>query len=174
MILYNVQEYMLKEAMNLKCPFCAHDGDKVIETRQVDEGIAVRRRRECSNCLRRYTTYERVEIMPLTVIKKDNSRQTFDRNKIMKGILRACEKRNVSSEEIETLTNRVETHIYDLNRKEIYSVEIAEVIMEKLREIDEVAYVRFASVYKQFNDVDNFMDELNRLKEGKHNQDADK
>jgi transcriptional repressor NrdR len=151
----------------VKCPFCGYDDDKVIETRQIEDGSAIRRRRECSNCMKRFTTYEHVETIQIMVVKKDGSRQVFDRSKIMKGILRACEKRNASSSDIERLTNSVETEIMNLNRKEVSSEEIAELIMRKLREFDQVAYVRFASVYKQFKDIDSFMDELNKLKSNK-------
>jgi len=148
----------------VKCPYCGYDDDKVIETRQIEDGTAIRRRRECSSCQKRFTTYEHVETIPIMVVKKDGSRQVFDRTKVMKGIIRACEKRNVSSDDIERLTNNVETEIFNLNRKEVSSQEIAELIMSKLREFDQVAYVRFASVYKQFKDIDSFMEELNRLK----------
>lgn len=153
----------------MKCPYCGFAEDKVIDSRPTDDGCAIRRRRECEACNKRFTTYEKIEMIPLVVVKKDGSRQTFERSKILKSILRACEKRNVSSGDLERLTNEIETEIYNSMRREISSVEIGELILEKLKTFDEVAYVRFASVYRQFKNVDSFMEELRMLKHKKDN-----
>lgn len=147
----------------MKCPYCGHEDDKVIDSRPTDEGTAIRRRRECTKCLRRFTTYEKVENLPIMVIKKDKTRQAFDRNKLMNGILRACEKRPVSSEDLERLVNEIECQAYNSLQREITSQAIGEMVMSKLKDLDEVAYVRFASVYRQFKDVNTFMDELKKL-----------
>ena len=153
----------------MKCPYCGFAEDKVIDSRPTDDGCAIRRRRECEACNKRFTTYEKIEMIPLVVVKKDGSRQTFERSKILKSILRACEKRNVSSGDLERLTNEIETEIYNSMRREVSSVEIGELILEKLKTFDEVAYVRFASVYRQFKNVDSFMEELRMLKHKKNN-----
>jgi len=147
----------------MKCPYCSHPEDKVIDSRPTDEGAAIRRRRECLGCQKRYTTYEKVEYMPLMVIKKDKSRQPYNRDKLLNGILRACEKRPVSISEIDSLIDNVEAQIYNTLEREVTSTEIGKV-MEELRKLDEVAYVRFASVYRQFKDIDTFMDELQKIK----------
>ncbi len=147
----------------MKCPFCGYIDDKVIDSRSSSDGNAVRRRRECLKCGKRFTTYEYVEEMPLMVVKKDGRREPFDRKKILGGIQKACEKRPVSSEKIEDLVAEVEHEIYRKFDKEDHSENIGELIMDKLAKLDEVAYVRFASVYRQFKDVNQFMVELRDL-----------
>lgn len=147
----------------MKCPYCGFVEDKVIDSRPTDEGLAVRRRRECSKCNKRFTTYEKVESVPLMVIKKDESREAFDREKLLNGLLRASEKRPVSINVLEKLVNDIETQIQNSLRREITTQEIGEMVMAKLKDIDEVAYVRFASVYRQFKDINTFMDELRKL-----------
>ena len=144
----------------MKCPFCNHLEDKVIDSRPTDENLAIRRRRECIRCGSRFTTYEKIENTPLFVIKKDGTRQTFDRYKLIGGIMRACEKRPVTLVQVERLADETEQYFLNTLKKEIPSKEIGEVVMEKLRKLDQVAYVRFASVYKEFKDVDTFMEEL--------------
>ncbi|MDD3192380.1 MAG: transcriptional regulator NrdR [Oscillospiraceae bacterium] len=145
----------------MKCPFCGYHDSKVIDSRAVDERI--RRRRECLQCSRRFTTYESVETMPIIVIKKDGSRESFDRNKLFNGLMRACEKRPVSLEEIDRIVDQIEADILNSLVREVASYRIGELAMEKLKRVDEVAYVRFASVYRQFADVNTFMDELKSL-----------
>ena len=145
----------------MRCPFCGHDEDRVIDSRPSDEGSAIRRRRECISCGARFTTYEKVESMPLLVIKKDGTREPFAREKLMAGIMKSCEKRPVSTMQIETLVNSIEAQTQNSLKREISSREIGEMVMEGLKQIDEVAYVRFASVYRQFKDVNSFLDELN-------------
>ncbi len=147
----------------MKCPYCSFEEDKVIDSRPTDEGATIRRRRECLSCHKRYTTYEKVENMPIMVIKKDGSRQAYDREKVRKGILRACEKRSVSINQIEKILDVIEGQINNSLEREVTSEFIGELVMEKLRELDEVAYVRFASVYRQFKDINTFMNELNKL-----------
>lgn len=147
----------------MKCPYCGYEDDRVIDSRPTEEGTAVRRRRECSKCQRRYTTYEKVESVPLMVIKKDKTRQPFNREKIINGLLRACEKRPVSIDEIEKLVNEVESQLYNSLQREVTTKDIGEMVMMKLKNLDEVAYVRFASVYRQFKDINTFMDELRKL-----------
>ncbi|NLX63162.1 MAG: transcriptional regulator NrdR [Clostridiaceae bacterium] len=147
----------------MKCPYCSFDEDKVIDSRPTDEGATIRRRRECLSCHKRYTTYEKVENMPIMVIKKDGSRQPYDRDKVRKGILRACEKRSVSINQIEKILDAIEGQINNSLEREVTSEFIGELVMEKLKELDEVAYVRFASVYRQFKDINTFMEELNKL-----------
>ncbi len=147
----------------MKCPYCSFDEDKVIDSRPTDEGATIRRRRECLSCHKRYTTYEKVENLPIMVIKKDGSRQPYDREKVRKGILRACEKRSVSINQIENILDVIEGQISNSLEREVTSEFIGELVMEKLRELDEVAYVRFASVYRQFKDINTFMNELNKL-----------
>jgi len=141
----------------------SHLEDKVIDSRPTDEGATIRRRRECLGCQKRYTTYEKVEYMPLMVIKKDKSRQPYNREKLLNGIMRACEKRPVSVGEIDNLIDNVEARIYNTLEREVTSTEIGECVMNELRNLDEVAYVRFASVYRQFKDIDTFMDELQKI-----------
>ena len=147
----------------MKCPYCSCQEDKVIDSRPTDEGATIRRRRECLNCHKRFTTYEKVENLPIMVIKKDGSRQPYDREKIRKGIMKACEKRSVSADQIEKTLDSIEYHISNSLEREVTSEFIGELVMEKLREHDEVAYVRFASVYRQFKDINTFMNELNKL-----------
>ena len=147
----------------MKCPYCYVPESKVIDSRPADNGISIKRRRECVSCGRKFTTYEKVEDIPLRVIKKDGSRQSFDKSKIMNGVTRACEKRPVTSEQIEKLVNEIEAQVYNKSNKEITTLEIGEMVMEGLKELDDVAYVRFASVYRQFKDVNTFIDELQKL-----------
>ena len=147
----------------MKCPFCLHDEDKVIDSRSSNEGKSVRRRRECIKCKKRFTTYEYVEEVPLMVIKKDGRRESFDRNKIISGILKACEKRPVSMEKVEAVVDRVEKELQKSFDKEVKAQVVGELVMEHLHKLDEVAYVRFASVYRQFKDINHFMKELKDL-----------
>ena len=147
----------------MKCPFCEFEESKVIDSRPTDEGEAIRRRRECLSCAKRFTTYEKIETIPLMVVKKDGSRQLFDRAKLHAGIRLACQKRPVSYEEMERLVARVESSVQSGPDNEISTAKIGEMIMEGLKEIDEVAYVRFASVYRQFKDINTFMGELESL-----------
>ena len=147
----------------MKCPFGGYEESKVIDSRPTDEGERIRRRRECLNCAKRFTTYEMIESLPIIVIKKDGSRETFDRQKLLTGMLRACEKRPVSIETLDRVISEIETVIQNSLDREVSSDKIGELVMEKLKDIDEVAYVRFASVYRQFKDINTFMDELNKL-----------
>jgi transcriptional repressor NrdR len=147
----------------LKCPFCFVTDSKVVDSRPTDEGTVIRRRRECTSCGKRFTTYEKIEYLPILVIKKDGRREVFDSNKIMSGLLKACEKRPVSVRDLETAVQDIEKQIYNSLEQEVTSQKIGEMVMEKLRELDEVAYVRFASVYRQFKDINTFMEELNKL-----------
>ncbi len=147
----------------MKCPFCSSDEDKVIDSRSSNEGKSVRRRRECLKCDKRFTTYEYVEEIPLMVIKKDGRREAFDRNKIINGIMKACEKRPVSVEKVEAVVDRVEKEMQKSFDKEVKAQVVGELVMEHLHKIDEVAYVRFASVYRQFKDINQFMKELKDL-----------
>ena len=149
----------------MKCPFCAHLESKVVDSRPADEGASIRRRRECLACHKRFTTYETMESLPLMVIKKDGSRQSFDRTKVMAGLIRACEKRPVSYGAMETMVNEIEQVLQNKMEREVRSAEIGELVMERLKKTDEVAYVRFASVYRQFKDINTFMWELNKLLE---------
>ena len=151
----------------MKCPFCENSDTKVIDSRPTEEGQAIRRRRECENCGRRFTTYEKIEEMLLMVIKKDGSREAFDRVKILSGILKACEKRPVSLADVEKVVDEIERGLNNTMEKEIESKFIGELIMEQLRKIDEVAYVRFASVYRQFTDVNTFVAEIEKLLKSK-------
>ncbi len=147
----------------MNCPFCAYEESKVIDSRPTDEGQRIRRRRECLQCAKRFTTYEIIESLPIIVIKKDKSRETFNRNKIMNGLLRACEKRPVSIDMLDKMIDDIESVIQNSLDREVTSEKIGELVMEKLKDIDEVAYVRFASVYRQFKDINTFMSELNKL-----------
>ena len=151
----------------MKCPYCSYEESKVIDSRPTDEGERIRRRRECLKCHRRFTTYEIVESLPIVVVKKDKSREVFDRNKLMSGLLRACEKRPVPLETLENAVDEIETTLQSSLEREVTSIRIGELTMDKLKEIDEVAYVRFASVYRQFRDINSFMDELARLLKNK-------
>lgn len=147
----------------MKCPFCGFEESKVIDSRPTDEGQRIRRRRECLKCGKRFTTYEIIESLPIIVIKKDKSRETFNRDKLMTGLLRACEKRPVSIDTLDTLIDEIETTLQNSLDREVSSEKIGELVMEKLKNIDEVAYVRFASVYRQFKDINTFMSELEKL-----------
>lgn len=147
----------------MKCPFCGFEESKVIDSRPTDEGERIRRRRECLQCAKRFTTYEIIESLPIIVIKKDKSREAFNREKIMNGLLRACEKRPVSIDTLDGVIDEIENHIQNSLDREVSSEKIGELVMEKLKGIDEVAYVRFASVYRQFKDINTFMNELNKL-----------
>lgn len=151
----------------MKCPFCGYEESKVIDSRPTDEGERIRRRRECMNCAKRFTTYEIIESVPILVVKKDKSREAFDRDKLTRGMMRACEKRHVSMDTIENAVSEIEASLQNSLDREVSSVKIGELVMEKLKEIDEVAYVRFASVYKHFKDVNAFMDELSSFLEQK-------
>lgn len=147
----------------MKCPYCAHLEDKVVDSRSSNEGRSIRRRRECLKCQRRFTTYEYVEEIPLMVVKKDGRREPFDRKKILSGVIKACEKRPVPIEKLEELVNSIERTLQKKFEKEVSAAQIGELIMERLRDLDEVAYVRFASVYRQFKDIDQFMKEVKDL-----------
>ena len=144
----------------MKCPYCGSDDTRVIDSRPADDNYSIRRRRICDNCTKRFTTYEKVETIPLIIIKKDNNREQYDRSKIESGVLRACHKRPVSATQITQLVDEIENEISTLEDKEIPSRVIGEIVMRKLKDLDAVAYVRFASVYREFKDVDSFMDEL--------------
>lgn len=147
----------------MKCPFCGCEESKVIDSRPTDENERIRRRRECVQCGKRFTTYEVIEDVPIIVIKKDKSREVFDRTKVLKGMLRACEKRPVTSTELENAINEIEATLQSATDREVTSVRIGELIMEKLKDIDEVAYVRFASVYKAFDSTSSFIEEISKL-----------
>ena len=154
---------MVKGSDFVKCPFCSFAESKVIDSRPTDEGEKIRRRRECMNCGKRFTTYEIIENVPIIVVKKDKSREEFDRDKLFRGILRSCEKRPVSIDTIDKMVNDIETSLQNSLDREVTSVHIGEMVMDKLKDIDEIAYVRFASVYRQFKDINTFMDELSKL-----------
>ena len=147
----------------MKCPYCGHENTRVIDSRPAEENNSIRRRRACDECGKRFTTYEKVETIPLIIIKKDLNREAFDRAKIEAGVLRACHKRPVSAEQIANLVDEVETEIYSREVRELPSAVIGECIMNKLKDLDPVAYVRFASVYREFKDVNTFMDELKKI-----------
>ncbi len=147
----------------MKCPFCGHENTRVIDSRPAEDNNSIRRRRVCDECDKRFTTYEKVETIPIIIIKKDNNRETYDRAKIEAGILRACHKRPVSASSISQIVDEVETAIFSYEDKEIPSSIIGELIMSKLKDLDAVAYVRFASVYREFKDVNTFMDELKKV-----------
>ncbi len=151
----------------MRCPYCGYLEDRVSDSRQIDDGATIRRRRECLKCKQRFTTYERAEVVDFVVIKKDGSRQQFDRDKLIKGILKSCIKRPVTLEQIENIVNEIEYQNNNLLRKEIPSKEIGEQVMAKLKDIDEVAYIRFASVYKEFDDLQSFFTELNAMRDTK-------
>lgn len=147
----------------MKCPFCNSIDSKVLDSRPTEDSASIRRRRECVSCLKRFTTYEKVEDIPVYVIKKDGSREPFSKRKILNGILRSCEKRPVSISDIESLVDEIEKHVQGTMHREVSSEYIGEIVMEKLKKLDDVAYVRFASVYKQFQDINTFLDELNKI-----------
>lgn len=147
----------------MKCPYCNNSDTRVIDSRPAEEGNSIRRRRSCDACGKRFTTYEKIETIPLIIIKKDNNREQYDRGKIERGILRACYKRPVSATQIQKTVEEVETRVFSLEEKEISSSTIGEIVMDALKDLDEVAYVRFASVYREFKDVNTFMDELKKI-----------
>ena len=151
---------MVKGEKRMKCPYCNHENTRVIDSRPAEDNNSIRRRRTCDVCGKRFTTYEKIETIPLIVIKKDNNREAFERSKIEAGVLRACHKRPVSAKQISELIDQVETEVFMLEDKEIQSNLIGELVMDKLKELDAVAYVRFASVYREFKDINTFMEEL--------------
>ncbi|NLM69256.1 MAG: transcriptional regulator NrdR [Firmicutes bacterium] len=150
----------------MRCPFCLHKESKVLDSRATEEGASIRRRRECMKCSRRFTTYERLDEIPFMVVKKDGRREPFNRNKILNGVLRACEKRPISIDEIELMIDQIEREVRNNTEREISSEQIGELVMDRLKALDEVAYVRFASVYRQFKDINSFLNELQQLLEG--------
>ena len=147
----------------MKCPFCGYTDSKVIDSRPAEEGSTIRRRRECLACQKRFTTYEIIERLPLVVIKRDGSRQSFDKVKLINGMVRACEKRPVTLSQLETIADEIEQELQSGLEREISTVDIGEMVMERLKDVDEVAYVRFASVYRSFKDINTFMEELSKL-----------
>lgn len=147
----------------MKCPFCSNLESKVVDSRPSDEGASIRRRRECLECHKRFTTYETMESLPMVVIKKDGSRQSFDRSKLLNSMLRACEKRTVAFDTLERIADEIEQTLQNEMDREVPSARVGELVMDKLKDIDEVSYVRFASVYRQFKDISTFMSELNKL-----------
>lgn len=151
----------------MKCPYCGDQDSKVIDSRHSEDGSSIRRRRECLSCQKRFTTYETVESLPIIVVKKDGSRQSFDRNKILNGMVRACEKRPVSMADLESAVTDIEQVMQNSLEREISSASIGDLVMERLKPLDEVSYVRFASVYRQFKDINSFMNELNKILEEK-------
>ena len=153
--------------IDMKCPYCSYTESKVIDSRPAEEGASIRRRRECLACPRRFTTYEIMERLPLVVVKRDGSRQTFDKNKLIRSMLKACEKRSVALDELEQIANEIEQELQNALEREIPTSEVGELVMKRLKDLDEVAYVRFASVYRQFKDLNTFMEELTRLLEDK-------
>ncbi|MBQ3076415.1 MAG: transcriptional repressor NrdR [Clostridia bacterium] len=151
----------------MKCCFCGHPESRVIDSRPIDEGASIRRRRECASCGRRFTTYETIETVSVMVVKKDRSREAFDREKLLKGLLRACEKRPVPVKRLEAVVDEVEATVQNMLEREVTSQAIGEMVMDRLKEIDDVAYIRFASVYRQFRDIDSFNEEINKLRSEK-------
>ena len=147
----------------MKCPYCSNPDTRVIDSRPADDGSSIRRRRSCDECGKRFTTYEKVETIPMIIIKKDNNREQYNRGKIERGVLRACYKRPVSADDIQKTVDRIETKVFSLEEKEISSSKIGEIVMDELKDLDEVAYVRFASVYREFKDVNTFMDEIKKI-----------
>ena len=147
----------------MRCPFCNKDDTRVVDSRPVEDSNSIRRRRMCDSCGRRFTTYEKIETIPLIVIKKDNNREAYDRTKIEKGVLRACYKRPVSAARLEQLIDNIDNDVYSLGTAEVKSTQIGEIVMERLKEVDQVAYVRFASVYREFKDINTFIDEIKKL-----------
>ncbi|MDF2891906.1 MAG: transcriptional regulator NrdR [Clostridia bacterium] len=147
----------------MKCPYCGYSESKVVDSRPTEEETAIRRRRECEKCAKRFTTYEKIEEVPLVIVKKDGSREVYQRSKIINGFLKACEKRPVSLKQIEEVVDEIEKELYNSMDKEIDSKKIGELVMKRLKQLDDVAYVRFASVYRQFKDLNTFVEELNKL-----------
>lgn len=148
----------------MKCPYCGYSTSKVLNSRPVNDNETIRRRRQCEQCDKRFTTYEKVETIPIIVIKRNMTRETFDRDKLLKGVMRSCNKRSISIEQIETLVDEIENHISSMEKKEISSTTVGEITMQKLRGLDEVSYIRFASIYKQFVNIDEFITELENIK----------
>ena len=148
----------------MKCPYCNYEDTKVVDSRQVEDGLATRRRRECTKCRKRFTTFEKIENSRLVVVKKDGTRESFDKNKIVNGIMKACQKTSVTYDDVQRIADNIERGLSNTMEKEIKSTMIGRLIMEELKEIDQVAYVRFASVYQEFKSVDTFIDEINKLK----------
>ena len=147
----------------MRCPYCGYTDSKVIDSRPTDDGLSIRRRRGCLQCKKRFTTYETVEQMPVMVVKRDGSRQVFDKQKVLRGMIRACYKRQVSAEELENAANEVELEVRSSNKREVNAQYVGDLVMEKLKALDEVSYVRFASVYRQFKDISTFREELDRI-----------
>lgn len=154
--------------MSVRCPFCNSDDTRVLDSRQIEGGTAIRRRRECDGCSKRFTTYEKCEEPQLIIVKKDGRREPFSRQKLLSGLLKACEKRPVATEELESVVSDIERQMRDLNEREVSSEVLGEAVIDKLYEIDEIAYIRFASVYRQFTDIEKFMEELNQLVQKKN------
>ena len=147
----------------MKCPFCGKENTRVIDSRPADDGSSIRRRRQCDECTKRFTTYEKVEAIPLVVVKKDNNRESYDRSKVEAGVYRSCHKRPISVDQINALVDEVENAVFNMEEKEIPSSVIGQLVMEKLRDLDPVAYIRFASVYREFKDVNTFMSEIKKI-----------
>ena len=147
----------------MKCPFCGQEDTKVIDSRPADDNSSIRRRRQCDKCSKRFTTYEKVETIPLVVVKKDMTRELYDRSKIERGVYKSCHKLSVSSEKIDELIDSIESSLFNLEEKEVSSNDIGEMVMDKLKALDAVAYVRFASIYREFKDVNTFMDEIKKI-----------
>jgi transcriptional repressor NrdR len=158
----------------MRCPFCGHIEDKVVDSREVKDGVSIRRRRECLDCGRRFTSYERIDEIPYMVVKKDGRRESFDRNKILAGLLRACEKRPISTPQLEAIADQIEKVVQDSSDRELPTSDIGKIIMRRLKNLDKVAYVRFASVYLEFEDVSEFMTELKDLVRSREQQPAKK
>lgn len=147
----------------MKCPFCNNDDTKVIDTRSMEENTIIKRRRMCEKCNERFNTYEKLDMIPISVVKRDMTRERFDTNKLLKGVLLACNKRPISMNDIEQIVKEIENKVYAMAKKEINSQDLGEMIMDRLRDLDPIAYVRFASVYKEFKDIDSFMDEVGKV-----------
>ncbi|HZJ77021.1 MAG TPA: transcriptional regulator NrdR [Oscillospiraceae bacterium] len=147
----------------MKCPFCSHNESKVVDSRPTDEGQAIRRRRECMTCTKRFTTYEKIDEIPLIVVKKNGNRESYNKSKILNGVIKACEKRPVSLQDIEELVDGIEKQLYNTMEREITTEFIGNLVIEKIKELDEIAYVRFASVYREFKDINTFMDEVKKI-----------
>jgi transcriptional repressor NrdR len=159
---WGIFSFNFLEVTTLKCPYCGNENTKVIDSRPTEEG-AIRRRRQCESCAKRFTTYEKIEMMPIIVIKKDDNREPYDREKIVAGIVRSCHKRPVSLAQINQMVDEIETQIFNSGEKEIPTTKIGMIVMDKLKKLDEVAYVRFASVYREFKDVNTFLEEINKI-----------
>ena len=163
MLFHFIKKNDFRKDRFMRCPVCSYPESKVIDSRPASEGDSIRRRRECLNCRKRFTTYETIDTVPIIVIKKDKSRESFDRNKILMSLIRACNKRQVTRADMDKIVNDIELHIQNSLQNEISSSAIGDMIMERLKQLDDVAYIRFASVYRQFTDVTDFMDELKKL-----------